>query len=423
MIDLALLRNDPDRLAESIRAKGVSDVDVGKIRALDQEWRDLTVRVEERRHALNVGSRDVMGLTGSARDERIAVLKHERASLAALEEELRLRSAERDTLLRRIPNPPLPQVPLGKNASENLVLLETARPTLGFSPRSYQDIATDLGIIDTQHAANASGSRFGALFGDGALLEFALVRFAFDRLSLNGFIPVVPPALLKREGLAAMGYLERGEEEMYRTQDDTFLAATSEQSLGALHRDVTFRESDLPRRYVAFSSCFRREAGSYGKDTRGIIRVHQFDKVEMFSFCSPSQSQAEHEQFLALERELMDALEVPYRVLNICTGDLGDPAAAKFDIEAWLPGSAEYRETHSTSNTTDFQTRRLGVTFRDVHGETHLTHAVNGTAFAIGRTIAALLENHQRADGSVGIPEVLRPSLPGRATLTPLSLW
>lgn len=416
MIDIELLRRDPASLQDAVTAKGVTDVDIMALFHLDEAWRKKTAEVERLRHEQRRESADIAAAPKTFREQRQAELKKLHGTVKGAEDELAALAAQRLHLLLRVPNPPLPDVPKGRGPADNVVdvVVQGAEPS---HPKPYMDVAAAYGIIDTVRAARSSGSRFGALVGDGALLELALVRFAFAHLTQDGFIPVIPPVMLKREGLAAMGYLERGEEEVYRTQDDLYLVGTSEQSLGAMHAGETFREDELPRRYAAFSTCFRREAGSYGKDTRGIIRVHQFDKVEMFSFCHPARSVAEQRFFLQKERELMDALELPYRVLRMCTGDLGDSAAAKFDIETWFPATQEYRETHSVSNTTDFQTRRLGVTCRAADGATRPVHSVNGTAFAVGRTIAALLECHQQDDGSVRVPRELRPYLDGRETL------
>jgi seryl-tRNA synthetase len=269
-----------------------------------------------------------------------------------------------------------------------------------------------LDIIDVKRAGKVSGARFGYLKGDLALMEFGLIQLAMDITRKEGFIPVVPPAMIKPEMMKAMGYVERGGDEIYYfDKDNLYLTGTSEQSVGPLHADEVFEEKDLPKKYVAFSTCFRREAGSYGKDTKGILRVHQFDKVEMFIFCKPDDSAKGHELILSMEEKLMQELEIPYRVIDICTGDLGDPAAKKYDIEAWMPGQNEYRETHSTSNCTDFQARRLNIRYKETRNkkqETKLVHTLNGTAFAIGRTLIAIIENYQQKDGTIKVPKALQ---------------
>ena len=332
---------------------------------------------------------------------------------------------EFNDLMRQIPNLPLENVPVGKNEKENVVLREIGeKPEFNFTPKDYLEISEKLDLIDVKRAAKVSGSRFGYLKGGAALIEFALINLAFETLSKDynpptalpaeggapNFIPVIPPVMLKPELMEGMGYVERGREEIYYLKKDKlYLVGTSEQSIGAMHADEIFEEKVLPKRYLGFSTCFRREAGAYGRDTKGILRVHQFDKAEMFSFCRPEKSQEEHQFFLKMEEKLMKALKIPYRVVQICSGDLGDPAAAKYDIEAWLPGQNQYRETHSTSNCTDYQARRLNIRYRDSKTEKpEFVHTVNGTAYAIGRTLIAIIENYQQKDGSIKVPNVLQ---------------
>ncbi len=272
------------------------------------------------------------------------------------------------------------------------------------------ELAEALDIIDTERAAKVAGSRFGYLKGGAVMLEFALVNLAFDILNKKGFIPVIPPVIIKPEMAWAMGYLEQtNKDEAYHLeQDNLYLTGTSEQTLGTMRAGETLRESELPLRYAGFSTCFRRESGSYGKDTKGILRVHQFDKIEMFSFVRPEDSINEHKLLLQTERELMDALKLPYQVLHICSGDLGATAAEKYDLETWLPSENRYRETHSTSNCTDFQSRRLSVRYQKKEGKTEFVHTLNGTAFAIGRILIMIIENYQQKDGSIKVPEVLQ---------------
>jgi len=254
-----------------------------------------------------------------------------------------------------------------------------------------------------------AGSRFYFLKNEAAMLEMALMNFVFTLLAKKGFTPVIPPVMIKPAESEAMGYIENhpDEEAYYLERDELYLTATSEQSLGAMHAKETL-DLTKPKKYVAFSTCFRRESGSYGKDTKGIFRVHQFDKMEMFIFCKPEDSEKYHKELLAIEEELMKALAIPYQVINICTGDLGKPAARKYDIEAWMPGQNRYRETHSTSNCTDYQSRGLGIRYKDANNEMQFVHTLNGTAFALGRIIVAILENGQQKDGSVKIPKVLQ---------------
>jgi len=273
----------------------------------------------------------------------------------------------------------------------------------------HDELGRSLDVIDTDRAAKVSGSRFGYLKGKAVLPELALVRFAMDRLVEAGFTPMAPPVLVREPALFGTGFFPGDREQVYEvSNDDLFLVGTSEVPLAAYHMDEIIESEDLPIRYAGFSTCFRREAGTYGKDTAGIFRVHQFDKVEMFTFVDPGASAAEHERLLGIEESLVQALEVPYRVVNVAAGDLGSSAAKKFDIEAWYPSQGTYREVTSCSNTTDFQARRLKIRVRKESGN-EILHTLNGTAVAVGRTILAILENHQQADGSVLIPEALRP--------------
>jgi len=311
-----------------------------------------------------------------------------------------------------LPNLPLQNVPVGANETDNVVMKEVGkRPVFNFSPKNYIQISENLDIIDVKRAAKTSGSRFGFLKKEGALLEIGLIQFAIELLFKKGFEIIIPPTLIKPELMWAMGYVERGKEEIYYLEkDNLYLIGTAEQIIGPMFAGEIFNENELPKRIAAFSSCYRREAGSYGKDTKGILRVHQFDKVEMFIFSKPEDSIKEHQFLLSIEEEIMQNLGIPYRVINICTGDLGDQAAAKYDIEAWLPGQnegkGEYRETHSASNCTDFQARRLNTKYKTKNG-LEFVHTLNGTAIAIGRTIIAIIENYQTKEGFVKIPKVL----------------
>lgn len=281
----------------------------------------------------------------------------------------------------------------------------------GFSPRDHLELGELLGAIDVERGAKVSGSRFYFLTGVGALLELALLNLAISFATRNGFTPVIPPVLVTPRAMEGTGFLGQAAENVYRIEsDDMYLVGTAEVPLAAMHSDEILPADSLPRRYVGWSSCFRREAGTYGKDTRGIIRVHQFDKVEMFVFCDPADAEAEHERILGWEREFLDALEIPYRVIDVATGDLGSSAARKFDIEAWIPTQGTYREVTSTSNTTEFQARRLGVRMRS-GDDTRPLATLNGTLCAMPRIIVAVLENHQQPDGSVSVPAALRPFL------------
>ncbi len=289
----------------------------------------------------------------------------------------------------------------------------------GFEPRDHVELGQLLAAIDIERGAKVSGARFYYLTGIGALLELALINMAVDQAVAYGFTPMIPPSLVKPRAMEGTGFLGQAADDVYRVeQDDLYLVGTSEVPLAAYHMDEILDADALPLRYAGTSPAFRREAGSYGKDTRGIIRVHWFDKVEMFSFCHPDQAREEHQRFLAWEREFWDRLEIPYRVIDTAAGDLGAGAARKFDIEAWIPTQGRYREVTSTSNCTEFQSRRLGVRFRDAGGVRPVA-TLNGTLVAVARAIVALLENHQQADGSVRVPKALQPFLGGRALLEP----
>jgi len=398
MLDIKFIRQNPNKVKEGCRKKQVK-VDIDKVLELDEKRRNYLKEVE----ALRFEQKKL----GKDKIERAKKLK---AKIKRIEPQLKKTESEFNKLVKQIPNLPQDDVPEGKDESDNVVLREVGRkPKFDFKFKDYLEISQKLDLIDVKRAAKVSGSRFGFLKNEAAILEFALINFVFEELLKEGFIPIIPPVLIKPEMMEAMGYLERQKEEMYFIEkDNLYLVGTSEQIMGPMHSGEILKEKELPKRYIGFSSCFRREAGSYGKDTRGILRVHQFDKVEMFSFAKPEQSIKEHKFLLSLEEKLMEALKIPYRVIQMCTGDLGDPAASKCDIEAWIPSEGRYRETHSTSNCTDFQARRLNIRYRDKKGNLGFVHTLNGTAFAIGRTLIAIIENYQQKDGSIKVPQVLQ---------------
>lgn len=399
MLDIKFIRQNPEKVKEGIAKKQVK-VDIDRLLELDEKKRDYLQKIENLRSEQNK-----IGKTDIAKAQAIKIeIKNLEPELANFEKELQ-------ALLRQVPNLPLEDVPVGKDDRENVVLREEGeKPKFSFQPKDYLEIGESLDLIDVKRAAKSSGTRFGYIKGGAATLEFALINLAMEILAKEKFVPIIPPVMLKPEMMEGMGYVERGAEEIYYLErDKLYLIGTSEQSIGAMHSGETFEEKELPKRYMGFSTCFRREAGAYGKDTKGILRVHQFDKVEMFSFCEPEKSKEEHQLLLQMEEKLMRLLELPYRVINICTGDLGDPAAAKYDIEVWLPGQNQYRETHSTSNCTDYQARRLNVRYRDFKTQKpEFVYTLNGTAFAIGRMLIAIIENYQQKDGSVLVPKVLQ---------------
>jgi seryl-tRNA synthetase len=414
LLDLKALRDDPEpaRRALARRAPALAE-DLDRLLELDRERRRLTADVERLRAEQNRASKAIGSASGPERERLIA--EAGRASERLKELEPTLTSVEEDTqrLLDRIPNTPHESVPEGETDEDGEVLREVGeRPSFAFEPRDHVDLGQALGILDLDRAARTSGARFAYLLGGAVLVQFALVRYCMDRLAAKGFVPVVPPVLVREEAMYGTGFLPTDEAQIYVTRDDDlYLVGTSEVPLAGLHQGELLDPSSLPRRYVGYSTCFRREAGAYGKDTRGIFRVHQFDKVEMFSFTEPDASWDEHEFLLACEEELVMGLGLPYRVVNVCTGELGASAAKKYDVEVWLPGQGRYRELTSCSNTTDYQARRLGVRVRYPE-ENRVAHTLNGTACAIGRTLIALLENGQREDGSVDLPAALHPYLP-----------
>ncbi|MDQ5883014.1 MAG: seryl-tRNA synthetase [Patescibacteria group bacterium] len=419
MLDIKFIRENPQLVKEGIEKKGADSSLVEKVLDLDAKRREIIQQIDTLRAKKNAAEEKLVAASAVEKQDILEVLKKAKAVLETQEQQLAEIEQEYRKNLSLIPNLPLPTVPVGRDERDNVVLREVGKkPKFDFKPLDYLTIAEKLDLIDTKRAAKTSGSRFGFLKREGALLELALMKFAFDKLVKKGFLPVIPPVMIKPELMWAMGYLDRGAEEVYYLpKDDLYLVGTAEQIIGAMHSGEIFEEEDLPRRYVAISTCFRREAGSYGKDVKGILRVHQFDKTEMFIFSKPEEAQKEHELLLSLEEELMQELGLPYRVINICSGDLGDPAASKFDIEAWFPGQNEgegqYRETHSTSNCTDYQARRLNTKYREKStSDLKFVYTLNGTAFS-QRPILALIENYQTKEGFVRVPRVLVPYLGG----------
>lgn len=410
MLDLKLLRDDPEMVRAGLARRGI-DKALDDVLAADAQRRELVHKVDEKKHEQNVISK---GMARATPEEREALLEQARALKAeidALEPQLREADEHLEMLAAMLPNLPHASVPDGASDDDNEELRRWGEPRHIPGALDHLDLGQRLGVIDTERAARASGSRFGYLLGDVVHLEFALVRFALERLVPEGFVPVVPPVLVRREVMFGAGELPGDEAQLYVTQDGLYLTATSEHSLAALHMDEDLEEERLPTRYAGVSPCFRREAGTYGRDTRGIFRVHQFDKVEMFSFAHPDRSWEEFDVLVGIQEELLQAVEIPYRVMVVCSGEMGKKAAKQIDIEAWFPGQERYRELTSCSNCTDYQARRLHTRIKGKGGRRYL-HTLNGTAFAIGRTVACLFENQQQPDGSVAIPNALRPYLP-----------
>jgi seryl-tRNA synthetase len=415
MLDIKFIRENPGVVKKACQDKQVS-VDIDGLLDVDRRRKEALQALEDMRAQKNKANKDIQE-AGDKKEKDTIILKMREldSNSDRLTKNLKELDDKFNELMLLVPNIPLEGVLVGKDDGGNKTLREEGKkPKFNFKIKSYLEIGEAMDFIDVKRAAKVSGARFTYLKNEAALLEFALVNLVLETLTKEGFVPVIPPVLLRSDMARGMGYLEQmdREEAYYLPQDDMYLIGTAEQSLGAMHADEVFEEKDLPRRYVGFSTCFRRESGSYGKDTKGILRVHQFDKLEMFSFCRPEDSVKEHQLFLSMEEKLMQLLKLPYRVLNICTGDLGRPAAAKYDIETWMPSEDRYRETHSTSNCTDFQARRLNIRYKAKDNKLNFVHTVNGTAFAIGRILIMIIENYQQVDGSVLIPEALQKYLP-----------
>ncbi|MBR7672379.1 serine--tRNA ligase [Streptomyces daliensis] len=424
MIDLRLLREDPDRVRASQRARGE---DVGIVDALlsaDERRRTSSVRFDELRSEQKQLGKLIPKATGDEKAELLQRAGELSAAVKAADAEQNEAAEETQRLLRGLGNLVHPDVPVG--GEEDFTVRETIGTPRdfaaeGFEPRDHLELGQLLGAIDTERAAKVSGSRFYYLTGVGALLELALVNAAVAQATAAGFTPMLTPALVKPQAMEGTGFLGQAAQDVYHLEkDDFYLVGTSEVPLAGYHMDEILDAEQLPLRYAAFSPCFRREAGSYGKDTRGIFRVHQFDKVEMFSYVAPEDSEAEHLRLLEWEKQWLTSLELPFQVIDVATGDLGSSAARKYDCEAWIPTQGKFRELTSTSDCTEFQSRRLSIRMREGKKVRPLA-TLNGTLCAVPRTIVALLENHQQADGSVRVPEVLRPYLGGREVLEPVA--
>ncbi len=414
MIDIKFLRENPDVVRASQKGRGESVELVDQILAIDEVKRAAVSEFETLRQEQNVLSKSVGAAKG---DEKTALLENAKALANKVKAADSKRSAieeEAKQLLLQLSNLLDTEAPIG--GEEDFVTIEhvgTPRDFAkdGFEPKDHVELGKLLGAIDTERGAKVAGSRSYYLTGVGALLEFALVNFAIQSAVKNGFTPVIPPVLVNPAAMEGTGFLGQAAENVYRIEkDDVYLVGTSEVPLAAMHMDEILPADKLPLRYAGYSSCFRREAGTYGKDTRGIIRVHQFDKVEMFTFCKPEDAKAEHARLLQWEKDFLTAMEIPFRVIDVASGDLGSSATRKFDIEAWVPTQGAYREVTSTSNCTEFQARRLNIRYKDSEG-TKAIATLNGTLVAIPRMIVAILENHQNADGTVNAPAALQPFL------------
>jgi seryl-tRNA synthetase len=410
MLDVKMVRANPDEVRRALARRGDSTASLDEFLALEEERRRLLTDVESRRAARKRASDEIAVVKKAGGDAEQAIaamrtlgdaIKEREASLGEVEEQLK-------TMLLEIPNIPLPDVPDG-GEEDSVVLRHVGTPReFDFAVKDHLDLGIALDMIDMERGAKVSGSRFAYLKGDLVLLQFALVRYGLDVVGAKGFRPVMPPVLVREEAMFGTGFFPTDRAQVYETMDGDCLVGTSEVPLAAMHMQEFLEAEKLPLRYAGYSSCFRREAGAAGRDTRGILRVHQFDKLEMFSFCLPEQGAFEHELILSAEEEILQGLGIPYRVVNIAAGDLGAPAAQKFDCEAWLPGQQQYREVTSCSNCTDYQARRLDCRYRTDKGP-RFVHTLNGTGIAVGRTLIAIMENYQRADGTIAVPAVLQP--------------
>ena len=409
MIDINVLRDEPEALKLALARRGV-ELDVDRLVELEATVRSQRRQGEEVRAEQKLAGKAIAGLGAEEKQAAIASAGKLAERYKEITAEVEALEVEFQALWDQVPNLAHESAPDGESDEDNVEIKRWGEPArFDFDIRDHQDLGESLDIIDVPAGVRVSGSRFAYLKGQAVFMEMALVRWALDTLAVEGFTPVVPPVLVREEALYGTGFFPGDREQVYALpNDDLYLVGTSEVALAALHADEILEAEALPVRYAGFSSCFRREAGTYGKDTRGIFRVHQFDKVEMFSFCHPDESWPEHELLFSMEEKIVQALELPYRVVNVAAGDLGSSAAKKYDIEAWIPSQDAYREITSCSNTTDFQSRRLKIRFRSDEGN-QLVHTLNGTAVAVGRTLLAIMENHQQADGTIVVPEVLRP--------------
>ncbi len=411
MLDLKLIRSDPERVKAALARRGAAE-QVDELLALDARRRQLLPEVENAQAERKTLSKQIGEAKQAGEDagELVGRVGELKERIESGKEELEKIEAELGRIALALPNLPDPDAPDGMTEEDAVVLREVGeRPQFDFEARDHLEIGTALGLIDMETAAKVSGSRFAYLKGDLVLLELALVRFAIELVRAEGHEPVVPPVLVREEALEGSGFLPGDRDQIYEIpKDELFLTGTSEVALAGLHADQILDAAELPLRYCGFSTCFRREAGAAGRDTRGIFRVHQFDKVEMFSFVEPAESGAEHERLLAIEERILTELEIPYRVVNVAAGDLGAPAAKKYDCEAWIPSQERYRELTSCSNTTDYQARRLKCRYRSADSEApQAVHTLNGTAVAVGRTMIALIENRQEREGGFTLPKTL----------------
>jgi len=426
MIDIALIREKPELIISDLKKRGKEELIplVSKIVRLDSEWRNILRREEELRHERNKVTQEIANLLRNGKDVTHIKAKAKEISeqIKNLQEKRKALKKEIHSLILWLPNITHPSVPVGMSEEDNEVIrVWGEKPAFSFKPRDHIELGLALDLFDIERAAKTSGSRFYFLKNEAVLLEFALVNFTFKILQEEGFKLIIPPVLVSRKIMEGAGFLPSGEEDVYKIKDeDLYLVGTAEVPLAGLHADEILDENRLPLYYAGFSSCFRTEAGSHGRDTKGIFRVHQFDKIEMFKYTTPETSWEEHEKLIRTAERIYRELGIPYRVVNVCSGELGFTAAKKYDIEAWLPGQNKYREIVSCSNCTDYQARRLNIRCRKKPNEKpRFVHTLNSTACAIERTIIAIIENYQQEDRSIRIPKPLVPYMDGVKEITP----
>ncbi|MBU1916250.1 serine--tRNA ligase [Patescibacteria group bacterium] len=436
MLDIKYIRENVEAVKKAVINKKV-EVDIDHLLSLDEKRRQLISEAEIKRAEQNAaGEKIATEHDAKVKTGAIEQMRTVKEALKNLEQELGLLLVEYNSLLNKIPNVPFDDVPVGKDESANVVRQQIGEiPQFDFKPKDHIELGEALDIIDTKTAAEVTGSRFVYLKGDLVLLQYALQHYVMTVLTDRGilkkiisnagldlldtpFIPVIPPLMIKPGTFSRMSRLEPKEERYHIPSDDLYLIGSAEHTLGSMHMDQILRENDLPLRYVALTAAFRREAGSYGQDIRGIIRQHQFDKIEMESFTLPEHSRAEQDFIVAIQAHILQALQIPYRIVDICTGDMGGPDARQIDMECWLPGQQAYRETHTSDLMTDYQSRRLNTRVRRNSGELEFVHMNDATALAMGRILVAIMENYQQADGNIAVPEVLHPYMLGRSVIT-----
>jgi len=416
MIDIKLIREKPEVVIDSLRKR---DADVGlveNIQKADQAWRSSLQKMEKLKAERNAVNMEIAKAKQAGQDasKKISEMRKISGDIAALEKKTEEQKAKVDAIMLDMPNILHESVPKGESEEDNEVIKTVGKPTkFAFEPKGHIELCEALDLVDIERAAKVSGARFYYLKNEAVQLEFALVRFVLDKLKDKGFVLTVPPALIRGKVMEGAGFLPAGKDDIYKIEgDDLYLVGTSEQALAGLHMDEIIDKGQLPLYYAGFSPCFRTEAGSHGKDTKGIFRVHQFDKIEMFKFTAPEKSWGEHDSLLAVAEEIYKELKIPYRVVNVCSGEMGNVAAKKYDIEAWFPSQNTYREIVSCSNCTDYQGRRLNCRCRaSTNDKPEVVHTLNSTACAVGRTLVAIIENYQKKDGSIEVPEVLGPYL------------